>query len=417
MNVAIIGAGVTGVTTAYQLAKHGCNVTVFERNSFAASETSFANGGQISVSQPFPWNSPDIPLKLLKWIGRKDAPLLFKLRADPFMWKWGLKFLAYANEKSYLANASKILKLALHSKEVFGEIQVEENLDFDHKSQGILKLFSSDASAREADTLSRWLNAQGIDQQLLDRTEIEAIEPALANSHAKLLGGTYTKLDESGNAYQFSKELEKKCIALGVEFHYATDILELTSEQNKICALKTAKNEQFSFDNIVICTGVHSRFLGQKLGINIPIYPVKGYSVSIPIGQSNSAPHVSITDMERHVVMSRLGDQLRAAGTAEINGYEVKPNKIREDMVLSSVSELFPDAGDFKNAQRWCGNRPMTSDGVPIIGPTKYKNLYLNTGHGHLGWTLSAGSAKLITEQILDIRTKLDIADYSVDRF
>ncbi|WP_051548123.1 D-amino acid dehydrogenase [Sneathiella glossodoripedis] len=384
MNVAVIGAGVIGINTAYQLAKQGCNVSVFDRNSRVAAETSFANGGQISISQPFPWNSPDVPRRLIKWLGRGDAPLLFRLQPDPFMWKWGIDFLYSANKKSFFKNALKVLKLAHLSKQTFQEINTAETFEFDHETRGILKLFSTKATAIEAEQLCEWLNKNGVNQKLLDQNELEKIEPALANAKTKLLGGTYSEIDESGDARKFTDHMQRRCMDLGVEFKFDTEVADFIIKNHKVSAIKTSQNEIFEFDSVVICNGVNARFLGQKIGLKIPVYPVKGYSVSIPVGNKNTAPKVSITDMEQHVVMSRLGNRLRAAGTAEINGYTTPPNRIREDMVLSSVRGIFPDAGDFDGAERWCGTRPMTTDCVPIIGPTPVKNLFLNVGHGHL---------------------------------
>ena len=211
--------------------------------------------------------------------------------------------------------------------------------------------------------------------------------------------------------------MEDKCRTLGVKFIYNTQVAGLVAGDLSIAALKDTTGAEYQFDKYVLCAGSFGRFFSEDLKLRVPVYPVKGYSVTIPVGPSNSAPLTSITDMDNHVVISRLGNRLRAAGTAEINGYVTGPNKTREDMVLNSVAALFPDAGEFQNAERWCGARPMTPDGVPLIGPTKLKNFYLNTGHGHLGWTLCSGSAKLISEYILNMRTSLDISAYSVDRF
>lgn len=417
MKVAIIGAGLTGITTAYQLAKYGCDVTVFEQQSFAAAETSYANGGQISISQPFPWNSPDVPLKILKWFGRKDAPLVLKFQKDPQMWMWALRFLLNANSRNYYQNASKILRLALFSKETLREMVADENLNYNQQTRGIIKVFTSKNNAKEAVTQAKWLKENGVTQTRLDRNELEILEPALCSSTAKILGGTYTEIDESGDAHLFAMQLADRCNALGVKFHYNTKIAKLITKQGSISALKDTNGNDYQFDKYVLCAGSNGRSFSKDLKLSLPIYPVKGYSVTIPVGPSNSAPITSITDMDNHVVMSRLGNYLRAAGTAEINGYKITANKTREDMVLDSVAALFPNAGDFENAERWCGARPMTPDGVPLIGSTKYSNFFLNTGHGHLGWTLCSGSAKLISEHILNMRTTLDISAYSVDRF
>lgn len=416
MKVAIIGAGLTGVTTAYQLAKRGCEVTVFDRQPAAAEETSFANGGQISISQPFPWNSPDVPLKVLKWIGRKDAPLVLKLQRDLHMWNWSLRYLMNAREPKFYDSAAKILRLALASKSTLDATVKDENIKYHRETRGILKLFSTSAMAEEAETHQKWLSDNGVDQQILNFEDCVAIEPSLAHTKMKILGGAFSPIDESGDANLFIKELAKVTEGLGVKYEFNSEIETIQSNGTEIASIKL-KDKELSFDKYVICAGSHSHNISRGLKLKLPLYPVKGYSVSIPVEQTNSAPLTSITDMENHVVISRLGNVLRAAGTAEVSGYNTAPNLHRENMVLASVQKLFPEAGGFDQAIRWCGLRPMTVDSVPIIGSTPYRNLFLNTGHGPLGWTLCSGSAKLITEHILNIRTELDISDYSVDRF
>ncbi len=416
LKIAVLGAGITGVTTAYYLAKEGLDVTVFDRQHAAAEETSFANGGQISVSQPFPWSRPDLPLKLMKWLGRKDAPLVFRLQKDPFMWQWGVRFLLNSRPSAFYENAGKILRLALHSKACLDALTEQETLNYFREQKGILKLFTGDKEAATTFKQHQWLAENGLEQRLLNKEECLEIEPALHAAHSPFTGGTYSPEDESGDAHQFTLELEKAAKDLGVNFCYGFDIDSFNISNNKITAF-TSNNKTYNFDKYVLCSGSYSRFLANKINLKLPVYPVKGYSVSIPIGRSNSAPLTSITDETNHVVISRLGDQLRAAGTAEINGYQTDPNPLREDLVLKTVMDLFPECGDASKAVRWCGLRPMTTDSVPIIGRTGYDNFYTNTGHGPLGWTLSCGSAQLLSSFIVGKPTELDISDYSVDRF
>ncbi|MEH6403956.1 MAG: D-amino acid dehydrogenase [Sneathiella sp.] len=416
MKIAVFGAGVTGVTTAYFLAKEGMDVTVFDRQSAAAEETSFANGGQISVSQPFPWSTPDLTLNLFKWLGRKDAPLIFRLQRDPFMWQWAIRFLANSRPSAFYANAGKIVRLALHSKECLDAIAAEEGFEFHHQQKGILKLFKG---PREENTVLRrqkWLQEVGVEQRLLSRTECMEVEPALMGTRSAFTGGTYSPNDESGDAHQFTLNLVQAAKQYGAKFKYNTAVDGFTNDGQKITSV-LLNNKQEKFDKFVLSSGAYSRFLAKKINVKLPIYPVKGYSVSLKVEGSNSAPLTSITDEANHVVISRLGDQIRAAGTAEINGYQLSPNKHREDMVLKTVMDLFPSCGDPELAVRWCGLRPMTTDSVPIIGLAQYDNFYTNTGHGPLGWTLSCGSAELLSSLIVGKPTKLDIADYSVDRF
>ncbi len=416
MKIAVLGAGVTGVTTAYYLAKEGQDVTVFDRQPAAAEETSFANGGQISVSQPFPWSSPDLPGKLLKWIGRDDAPLVFRMKMDPHLWQWGIRYLLNCRTETHYASAGKILSLAKHSLDCLRELVSQEGLDYERQQRGILKLFEGDKEAEEAEHRRRWLNNQGIEQTLLDRRGCQDIEPALARTRSDFTGGTWSPQDESGNARDFTHALSDISEKLGVRFQYSADIAGFERTADQITHL-VADGKKEAFDAFVLCSGAFSRLLALKAGLSLPIYPVKGYSVSIPVNGSNTAPLTSITDETRHIVISRLGDTLRAAGTAEMNGYQTDPNPVREDMVLQSVMDLFPDCGDPDQAVRWSGLRPMTTDSIPLIGQTRYRNFYTNTGHGPLGWTLSCGSAELIAGLMAGKSTKLDITPYSVDRF
>lgn len=416
LKIAVLGAGITGITTAYYLAKAGMEVSVFDRQHAPAEETSFANGGQISVSQPFPWSSPQLPMQLMKWLGRKDAPLVFKLQKDPFMWQWALRFLANSRSSTFYRNAGKNLRLALHSKACLEDIVQAESLTYHQEKKGILKLFTGNKEAEHAAHNRGWLLKNGIEQVILSRQECMTIEPALANTQSDFTGGTYSPDDESGDAHLFALQLEQIAKDLNVIFNYNFEIDSLRYSGDQVTSF-LSQGEEYKFDKFILCSGSYSRFFAKQINVSLPIYPVKGYSVSIPVGTSNSAPLTSITDETNHVVISRLGDQLRAAGTAEINGYQLDPNPLREDLVLESVMRLFPGCGNPQKAERWCGLRPMTSDSVPVIGRARYKNFYTNTGHGALGWTMACGSAQHLASIIAGQSTELDISDYSVDRF
>ncbi len=416
MKVTVLGAGITGVTSAYFLAKKGFEVTVFDRQPLAAEETSFANGGQISVTQAFPWNSPDLPGKLVKWLGRDDAPLVFRLRNDPHMWRWGLKFLLNARRKTFYESAGRVLRLGLHSRDCLHQVIADENIDYDRQARGILKVFNTQEEWDDMAARTQWLNDQGIAQKMLTREECMEAEPALAAATSSFIGGSKSDIDESGDAHSFTLALEAAAKRLGVSFVYDATIDHLTEQAGRVKSV-TVNGKPLAFDQYVMSLGSFSYFLGKKLGLHIPIYPVKGYSVTVPIKGANAAPMMSLTDESQHVVISRFGDRLRAAGTAEMNGYEAAPNKRREDMVLDSVFGLFPNAGNREKAERWCGLRPMSVDSTPIIGKTRFDNLFLNTGHGPLGWTLSCGSADLLSQIMSGEKTNLDIQDYSLDRF
>ncbi|MBE7637110.1 FAD-dependent oxidoreductase [Sneathiella sp. P13V-1] len=416
VKIAVLGAGVTGVTSAYFLAKKGYEVTVFDRQPYAAEETSFANGGQLSFTQTFPWASPDLPSKLVKWLGRDDAPLVFKLRNDPHMWMWGLKFLWSTREKTFYESAGRVLRLALHSRDALHKVIEDEGIKFDRQQRGILKLFDSEEGYRHMQSRTKWLNDQGVDQTMLSRAECLEAEPALGSATSSFIGGAKSEIDESGDARLFTLGLKEAAEKMGVQFKLGCDIEKLNTDEDLITSI-SVNGQTHIFDKYVMSLGSYSYFLAKKIGLHLPIYPVKGYSVTIPIEGANDAPLMSLTDESQHVVISRFGDRLRAAGTAEMNGYQLEPNKKREDMVLDSVLGLFPNVGDRTKAERWCGLRPMTTDSTPIIGKSKYTNLFLNTGHCQLGWTLSCGSAQLLAEMIAGSPTELDMSDYSLDRF
>ncbi|GLQ07007.1 D-amino acid dehydrogenase [Sneathiella chinensis] len=416
MKIAVIGAGVTGVTTAYSLARRGQDVTVFDRQPGPAEETSFANGGQISVSQPFPWSTPRLPGQLVRWLGRKDAPLVLKLQKDPFMWHWAIRFLWSGRRRPFYDHAEKILKLALHSKTCLNDMVAREDIDYSRQNRGILKLFTGEKAEQEATERRDWLRTFGVEQALLSREECIRIEPALTGSASGFTGGTFSPIDESGDARHFTQALAATAERMGVAFQYDCTITGLEKTATDITGL-SANGQFHAFDKVILCGGAYSRHLAKECGLSLPVYPVKGYSVSIPVEGTNIAPLTSITDETNHVVISRLGDRLRAAGTAEINGYNRTANPVREDLVLNSVMKLFPDCGDPDRAERWCGLRPMTPDCVPLIGKTRLGNLYTNTGHGALGWTLSAGSADLVTALVLNETPPLAPEDYSSFRF
>lgn len=415
MKTLIIGAGLAGITSSYYLSKLGHEVTVVDGEEGPAQATSFSNGGQISVSQPFPWSKPDLPKRLLGWIGRKDAPMVFRLQSDPYMWRWLLRFLANGRSRPYYANAAKILRLALLSKDELVAINNETGIEYNRRQNGILKLFNRNAEA-DAFKACEWLGQNGVDQKILDRAGCIDLEPALAHSSAPFVGGSFSAIDESGDAFDFTRNLATIMASRGAAFEYGSAVTGFETTGDIINRVRINGSSQ-TFDNIVITAGISSRFLGRFAGIDLPVYPVKGYSVTLPIIADDLAPQLSLTDDANHIVISRLGDQLRAAGTAEIGGYDDSISMARTDLIVSTLQSLFPGALDFTAIERWAGLRPMTPDCVPLIGRTKYKNLYLNTGHGALGWTLAAGSARLLCEIITGTETSLDSTDYKADRF
>jgi len=404
MKVLVFGAGVIGVTSAWYLAQSGHEVTVIDRQPAAGLETSFANGGQISVSHAEPWANPGAPLKILKWLGREDAPLLFRLRADLRQWSWGLRFLVECLPGRTRENTLTILRLALYSRTMLQALRRETGVLYDHLENGILHIHTDEAELEAAHARVALMQAHGCAMQVKSFTECLAIEPALRHTRARIVGGTYAPEDESGDAHQFTQNLAALCRTQGVEFRYETAVEKLLVEGDAVtgAALRDPEGsgELVTADAFLVALGSYSPFLLSSAGLRVPVYPVKGYSVTIPLTHTDAAPSVCLTDENAKISMSRLGHRLRAAGTAELTGYDTSLNEARCSAILARVRELFPEAGDFDDASNWAGLRPATPSNVPLIGRTRYRNLFLNTGHGSLGWTLACGSGKAVAEMI-----------------
>jgi D-amino-acid dehydrogenase len=404
LKVIVLGAGVTGVAAAWFLNKCGHEVLVVDRQPAAGLETSFANGGQISVSHAEPWANPAAPLKLLKWLAREDAPLLFRLRADPDQWRWGLSFLRECLPGRTRSNIGHIVNLGLHSRAMLQGLRAETGIAYDHLTRGILHFYTSESEFAAAQLPARIMREHGCDLEMKTPDECVAIEPALRHAHDRLVGGSMTASDESGDAHKFTQELAALCAGRGVKFHYGMRILRLAEDAGDIDGVQVeradGRRELLKADAYLVCLGSYSPLLTRPLGIRLAVYPVKGYSVTMPLANPAEAYSVSLTDDEYKLVFSRLGDRLRIAGTAELNGYDTAYNDARCKAILRRTLELFPGAGDPARAEFWNGLRPATPSNVPYIGRTKFPKLYLNTGHGTLGWTHSCGSGQAIAEII-----------------
>lgn len=426
MKVVVLGAGVIGVTAAHYLREDGHEVVVIDRAEGPGLETSFANGGQISASHAYPWASPNAPAKILAWLGRKDAPLSFPLRADPAQWLFGLRFLWNCRKGAFLRNAARNLDLALESRRLLGSLRQERGLRYDERQQGILHIFRSQKAMEAALALADSLQSWGLTMHRLDRQGCLALEPALSTGPDDLLGGLHTPDDESGDAYLFTRALAEDLVGRGVQFRYGETVVAIESEGHRVtgirCQRRTAAgtledSERVQGDAYVVALASFSKDLLAPLGISLPIYPAKGYSVTIPVGPRNGAPEVSLIDEEHKIVYSRLGEKLRVAGTAEFRGFDMTIDPARAGAIRTLAQRQFPAAGDFSRAEFWTGLRPLTPDGGPIIGGTAYRNLYLNTGHGTLGWTMACGSGQLLAE-ILSSRTgSLSPSAYGLERF
>ncbi|MBI3715538.1 MAG: D-amino acid dehydrogenase [Betaproteobacteria bacterium] len=397
MKVIVLGAGVVGVTSAWYLAQAGHQVTVIDRQPGAGLETSFANGGQISASHGEPWANPGAPWRVLKWLGQEDAPLLFRLRADPAQWRWALSFLRECTAARTHFNTDKILKLAEYSRQCLGALRSSVAIDNHQMTQGILHFYTDEAEFAEAIHGAEAIREFGAERQVITADEAIAREPALAASRERLVGATYCSTDESGDAHEFTRQLAEHCVRAGVVFRYSTSIEALQVEAGKIASVRLSSGTE-SADAYIVSLGSYSPLLLKAAGISIPVYPVKGYSFTASTAGRQGAPQLSMLDEEFKIVYSRFGERLRVAGTAELNGYDTSINATRCQALVKRTRALFADAADFDHAEFWAGLRPATPSNRPLIGRMKYPNLYLNTGHGTLGWTQACGSAQALAD-------------------
>jgi D-amino-acid dehydrogenase len=397
MKILVLGAGVVGVTTAWFLSKSGHEVTVLERRDAAGMETSFANGGQVSVSHAEPWANPSAPLKVLKWLAREDAPLLFRLRPDIRQWLWGLSFLRECTPARTRHNIRQIVSLGLYSRATLQALRAETGIAYDHLARGILHFYTCRRELDAAMEPARVMREHGCDIEMLEPEQCIAIEPALASTRGILKGGSMTTSDESGDAHKFTQNLAQLAACRGVKFRYGKSISGLAREGDRIAGVRL-EDEMLKADAYVLALGSYSPLLARSVGIRLNIYPAKGYSATVPVADPAKAYSVSLTDDEYKLVFSRLGERLRIAGTAELNGYNTELNPVRCQALLRRTEALFPGAGDMSRAQFWTGLRPATPSNVPYIGATRYPNLYLNTGHGTLGWTHACGSARALAD-------------------
>ncbi len=403
MKIVVLGAGVIGVTTAWYLAKAGHKVIVLDRNDKPAEETSFANGGQISVSHPEPWANPQAPWQVLRWLGREDAPLLFRMRKDLDQWLFAWRFWRECTPARTAQNTEHVARLAVYSRDALLELRRQTNLEYDNLRRGILHLCFSQRQFQQSVEKAAHLLEYGIELRPCAPGECIRIEPALAQSRVPIVGGLFARDDESGDARLFTVRLGELCREMGVEFRYGARIDKLEKFKGRIVgvhARETCGRGRVNGDAFVLCTGSNSPKLAASIGDKLPIYPVKGYSVTVPV-EGDNAPYVSITHESHRIVMSRLGNRLRIAGTAELAGYDRSINKARCLVILRQARSLFPKAFPANvKAEYWAGLRPCTPNNVPIIGESRFENFFYNTGHGSLGWTLACGSARALADLV-----------------
>ena len=416
MKVLVLGGGVIGTTSAYYLQRAGHEVTLLERQADVAQETSFANGGQVSWSSAHPWAEPGIPLTALLWLFKPHSPLVLRPRFDPALWSWLVKFLGNCTARRYAINKSRQVRLASYSHACLVALRNETPIDYGATTRGTLYLYRS---ARE---LAHGMHERALWEQLgvryrvLDADSCIAHEPALATVRAKLAGGILFPDDESGDCRRFTAALAKAAVNLGVRIELQTTVQKLVRSDAHIESVVTDRGA-FRADAYVLACGSYSPLLLKPLGIRLPVYPVKGYSATLPIVDAASAPQATLTDERYKVVVTRLGEQLRAAGTAELGGYDLTLHPSRCATLAHVVRDLFPHAGDFSRAEYWTGLRPMTPDNPPVLGVTPFHNLFVNTGHGTLGWTMACGSGKVLADIVSQRKPEIDLDGLTLERF
>jgi D-amino-acid dehydrogenase len=416
MKIAVLGGGVIGVTTAYYLAKAGHTVEVFERQSGPGLETSFANAGEISPGYASPWAGPGVPLKAIKWLLMKHGPLVIQPTLDVSTWTWMLRTLANCTTRKYALNKSRMMRVAQYSRDVLASLRSATGLKYDERTQGTLQLFRTqrqiDGAANDIEVLKEY----GVQFELLDRGGSIRAEPALARVQEIVAGGLRLPGDETGDCRKFTVQLAELARLLGVTFRFGVSLRRLVSQGARIVGIETA-SDLYTADRYVAALGSYSPLILRQLGLSVPIIPVKGYSITLPITNAAGAPLSTVMDETYKVAITRLGDRIRAGGTAELAGYDTGLSENRRATLERSVRDLFPEGGDFSQAEFWAGLRSMTPDGTPVIGATAFSNLFLNTGHGTLGWTMACGSARIISDLISGRPADIDIRDLALDRY
>jgi D-amino-acid dehydrogenase len=416
VKVLVLGSGVIGVTSAYYLARSGHEVTVVDRQPKPALETSFANAGEVSPGYSSPWAGPGVPVKAIKWLFMRHGPLVIWPKLDPVMWIWLLKLLRNCTEARYAVNKSRMIPIAEYSRDCLRALRAETGVHYDERSRGTLQLFRKqaqlDGSAGDIAVLKQY----GVPYEVLDRDGCIAAEPALAAVKDKFVGGMRLPQDETGDCHMFTEALAAEAARLGVQFTLNTTIERLLADGSKIAGVDTSAG-RLQADAYVVALGSWSPRLLRPLGISLPVYPVKGYSITVPIRDAEAAPVSTVMDESYKVAITRLGDRIRVGGTAEISGYSNRLDAARRATLDHSLTDMFPRGGDLAKASFWCGLRPMTPDGPPVIGATRYGNLHLNTGHGTLGWTMACGSARALADLLSGKKPDIDTAELALSRY
>jgi D-amino-acid dehydrogenase len=416
MKVLVLGSGVIGVASAYQLALAGHEVAVLDRQPTAALETSYGNAGEISPGYSSPWAGPGVPVKAIKWLLMQHRPLVVRPHLDLSMIRWGVSMLRNCTAARYELNKGRMVRLAEYSRDCMKALRAETGIAYDERMQGTLQLFRTqaqlDGSAADVAILKRY----GVGFELLDRDGCIRHEPALAAVRDKFLGGLLLPGDETGDCFKFTQNLAALAAAKGVQFRYGTRIQRLLMAGQQIDGVVTDAGT-LKADAYLVALGSYSPLLLKPLGIRIPVYPVKGYSITVPISDASGAPESTVMDESHKVAVTRLGDRIRVGGTAELAGYTLKLHDARRRTLEHVVTDLFPRGGDVSHAEFWCGLRPMTPDGTPVVGATRLPNLFLATGHGTLGWTMAAGTGRVMADVISGRAPGISMDGLTVERY
>ncbi|WP_028601436.1 D-amino acid dehydrogenase [Ottowia thiooxydans] len=416
MKAIVLGGGVIGVSTAYHLAQAGAEVTVLERQPGVALETSFANAGQVSPGYSTPWAAPGIPLKAIKWLMQRHAPLAWQPDGSLFQWRWMAAMLRNCTAERYGVNKERMTRLAEYSRDRLRQLRLETGIEYEQRTLGTLQVFRTAAQMESARRDTQVLDACGVPYRLMtDRDALPEIEPALAHA-AGLVGGLHLPGDETGDCQRFTTQLAELAKAKGVRFRFDTRIASLKTSGDRVTGVQLEGGEVLEADRYILALGCYSRELLQPLGLDLPVYPVKGYSLTVPLVDASRAPRSTVMDETYKVAITRFDQRIRVGGMAELAGFDLRLNPRRRATLEMVLGNLFT-GGDIPKAEFWTGLRPMTPDSTPIVGPTRYDNLLLNTGHGTLGWTMAAGSGKLVADLAMGRSTDISIDGLTLGRY
>jgi len=411
-----MGGGVIGVTTSWYLAAQGHEVTVIDRQPAVGMETSYANAGQISPGYSAPWAGPGVPLKALKWLAMKHRPFVVWPSLDPQLWRWVAQMACNCTTDAYRRNKSRMVRLAEYSRDVLDTLRSDLGLDFDDRQAGTLQVFRTVKQMDAAAADIRILEQSGVAYTLLDREGCVAAEPGLATSAGKFVGGLQLPGDQTGDAYLFTRRLAELAAERGVKFLGETRVKALIRNGQRIRSVETSRGT-LRADAYVMALGSYSTAFARSLGLRLPVYPVKGYSLTATVIDDARAPLSTVMDETYKIAITRLGDRIRVGGTVELAGFNTALRAPRRATLVHSANDLFPGAGDLDGASFWTGLRPMTPDGTPVVGETPYENLYLNTGHGTLGWTMACGSARVLSDLISKRVPEIESQDLGIGRY